>query len=55
MVIIEMNINNSIEIIDYVVFFNKLNMHEAIVSTHKGKSLSATNRRNQSKYPIDGI
>ena len=55
MVIIGIYLNDPIERHECVSYFDEFNIHEAIVSTHKGQSISATNLLNHSNYPIDGI
>ena len=55
MVIIDMDLNDPIERHDCVSCFDELNIHEVIVSTHKGQSPPITNLLNYSDYPIDRI
>ena len=55
MIIIERDLNDSVQRHDHTQFFRELHMKEAILMIHSGTSLPVTTIRNKLKYPLDGI
>ena len=50
-----MDLNDPAQLHDHTQLFGKLYMKEAMFTIHSGSSPPATNIRNESNYPIDGI